>query len=107
MTLYETLLHGIAMKSPLALSRKQDGGRMRYVCPHAIGYSKDDVLNLFCYQYDGYSSSKLAIVGSDRNWRCYCVSDLVEASVAEGEWQTATKVSCKPPNCISRVVAQV
>ncbi len=61
-TIYETLLHGIAMTSPLALSRNQDGGRMRYVCPHAIGYSKNDILNLFCYQYDGYSSSKLATV---------------------------------------------
>ena len=107
MTLYETLLQGIAARTPLALSRKQDAGRERYVCPHAIGHSADGVLNLFCYQYDGYSSSRLGAAGSSQNWRCYCVEDLVEARVVEGEWQTASKVPGKPPNCITKIVAQV
>jgi hypothetical protein len=44
-------------------------GHRRILCPHAVGYKNGRVQGMF-YQCGGESSSGLAPMGSDKNWRC-------------------------------------
>ena len=106
MTIYDTIVRGISTKTALTVVRKQDG-RERYVCPHLLGYSNAGILNLFCYQYGGYSSQPLEINASPANWRCYCVEDLLSVSLTDDDWQTYAQVSLGSNKCVVKVLFSV
>jgi hypothetical protein len=101
MTIEEVLSEAIKTRTPVVLSRHQDKGRQRYVCPHAFGYSEAGLLNVFCYQYDGYSSGPLGPSGSPQNWRCYCVKDIAQAELTVGQWHSSN-AALKPTSCVVR-----
>lgn len=102
MTLDETIRAAITNKSAMTLTRSQDRA-FRLVCPHAYGFSDAGELNVFCYQYGGYSSQPLAEVGSPKNWRCYCVKDIVSAELIDDEWHTAYGQT-RPSSCVRRQI---
>ena|SRR5579863_4160578 len=80
--------------------------RPRLLCPHRMGWNRDDERRLFSYQYGGESERGLGPPGAEENWRCMEFDKLTAVRVLEGPWHTAKNYS-RPPNCIVRVEIDV
>jgi hypothetical protein len=98
----------------------------RYVCPHRIGVKRavprpkkprtfqqdqrkyGNHINVFVYQYGGYSSRGLAQDGSPENWRCWALEDIYAATIVSVDrWHTSTAWGTKYSACIDDVIAGV
>ena len=103
-TVYNTIVDAIRNKRIITATYR---GRVREVCPHAIGTKGiDGRWSVMCYQFAGDSSSGLGPVGSADNWRCMALNELSNVSSAEGDWHTADSHS-RPNTCIDRVAEEV
>ena len=81
-------------------------GRRRQLCPHRLGWNKDEERRVLCYQYGGDSVSGLAEPGARSNWRCLVVEKLSDVELMSGPWHTAPNHS-RPQTCIVRVEMDV
>jgi len=90
----------IALKRPISAMYEN---HQRYLCPHIIGWNKEDQLQTLCYQYAGTSRSGLAYRGSPSNWRCLVMSKLSAVQLLSGQWHSADKHT-RPQGCIERVL---
>ena len=107
MTVFDAVVAGISQRRPLSVVRRQDGGRERLICPHSLGYAASGELNLFCYQFGGYSSQPLARTVSPQNWRCYCVADISSADLIDETWQMCEVPTTRPNTCVVRTLFRV
>jgi hypothetical protein len=80
-------------------------GRVREMCPHAIGI-KNGVEQALFYQYGGESSSGIIIPNSPQNWRCLPISGLTNIRIQNGEWHTSNNHSTRQ-TCVDIVDEQV
>lgn len=81
-------------------------GLPRLLCPHRLGWNREDQRRLFSYQYGGKSEHGLGPPGAKENWRCMEWDKLSEVQALEGPWHTAENYT-RPPNCIVRVEIEV
>ena len=58
-------------------------GCMRQLCPHRLGWNKDEERRVLCYQYGGDSVSGLGEPGAQSNWRCLVVEKLSDVELAD------------------------
>src|SRR2546423_15512707 len=73
----------------------------RQLCPHRLGWNRDDERQVLCYQYGGDSVSGLDEPGSRSNWRCLAVDKFARVEVIPDVWPTAPNPS-RPQTCIAR-----
>jgi hypothetical protein len=59
-------------------------GRLRQVCPHALGH-KDYRLKVLVFQFFGESASGLPSRGA---WRSFFLDDIAWAKIIDGPWQS-------------------
>lgn len=59
-------------------------GRLRQVCPHAIGH-KDHRLKVLVFQFLGESESGLPFGGA---WRSFFLDEIAWAKIIDGPWQS-------------------
>jgi hypothetical protein len=78
----------------------------RSLCPHRLGWNKDDMRRVLCYQYGGESVSGLASGGAPSNWRCLAVEKRTAVNLVGDGWHTAPNHS-RPQSCIVRVEMDV
>lgn len=78
------------------------GGRVREMCPHAIG-TKDGREQAIFFQFAGESSKGLPAGGE---WRCLAIEGLSDVSVRDGAWQTDSNHS-QPNTCIDEIDIEV
>jgi len=81
-------------------------GRRRQLCPHRLGWNKDEERRVLCYQYGGDSVSGLGQPGARSNWRCLAIEKLSQVALIAGSWRTAPNHS-RPQTCIVRVEMDV
>lgn len=80
-------------------------GRVRRVCPHVLGWSKQGRLQMLCYQYGGGSESGLRTENGFANWRCMALEGLSDVELRNDPWQTAEFVHHQ--TCIEQIEAAV
>jgi hypothetical protein len=78
----------------------------RSLCPHKLGWNKEDARRVLCYQYRGESVSGLDRKEESSNWRCLAVEKLSAVELIEDVWHTASNHS-RPQTCIVRVEMDV
>jgi hypothetical protein len=93
----------IRQRKPLAAMYD---GCSRRLCPHRLGWNKDEQRRVFCYQYGGDSVSGLEEPGAESNWRCLAVEKLSDVDLTSDPWHTAPNHS-RPQTCIVRVEMDV
>jgi hypothetical protein len=93
----------IAQRRPLSAIYK---GYDRLMCPHRLGWNREDERRLLSYQYGGESETGLSAPGSKDNWRCMALDQLNHVRVLEGPWHTAEN-RARPATCIVRVELDV
>jgi hypothetical protein len=76
-------------------------GCSRRLCPHRLGWNKDEERRVLCYQYGGDSVSGLDEPGARSNWRCLAVEKLSDVELTSDPWHTALNHS-RPQTCIVR-----
>jgi len=82
-------------------------GRVRLLCPHVLGQSKDGRYQALFYQFGGESSKGLQPDGSPANWRCLAVDKLFDiTAVAARGWHTAPNHS-RPQTCVRFIESEV
>jgi len=64
-------------------------GCSRRLCPHRLGWNKDEERRVLCYQYGGDSVSGLEEPGARSNWRCLAVEKLSDVELTSDPWHTA------------------
>jgi hypothetical protein len=69
-------------------------GRLRQVCPHALG-RKDHWLKVLVFQFFGESASGLPSRGA---WRSFFLDEIAWAKIIDGPWRTA-------PNRVAKIEA--
>ena len=81
-------------------------GKIRKLCPHAIGHTNGKEYALF-YQFDGESNSR-TIDKNDptKNWRCLNIAELVDLYDVPGEWNTSLNHT-KQQTCIKDIDLEV
>jgi hypothetical protein len=87
------------------ISAVYDGCR-RELCPHRLGWNRDDERRVLCYQSGGDSVSGLGEPGARSNWRCLAVEKLSQVEWTSDTWHTAPNHS-RPQTCIVRVEMDV
>lgn len=102
MNIYDLLRQAILKKHPVVATYK---GYVREMCPHVLG-TKNGKEHCLFYQFGGQSSSGTIIPGSDNNWRCIPIHELMNVSIREGAWHTAHSHT-KKQTCIDGVDVQV
>ena len=81
-------------------------GKIRRLCPHAIGYTNGKEYALF-YQFEGGSNSRpIDKTDPTKNWRCLNIADIVDLYVVSGKWHTAPNHT-RPQKCIKDVDLEV
>jgi hypothetical protein len=78
----------------------------RFLCPHRLGWNKEDLRRVLCYQCGGESVSGLDPGEAPSNWRCLAVEKLSAVELLEDSWRTAPNHS-RPQSCIVRVEMDV
>ena len=68
----------------------------RLLCPHRLGWNKEALRRVLCYQYGGESVSGLDPGEAPSNWRCLAVGKLSAVELIGGAWHTAPNHS-RPP----------
>jgi hypothetical protein len=90
----------------LAAARRQPvaaiyDGLLRLLCPHVLG-RKSGRLHVFCYQFEGDSSSGLARApGRVGGWRCLAVERLIQVELRADAWHTEPRSSRQ--TCIDEI----
>jgi predicted DNA-binding transcriptional regulator YafY len=74
-------------------------GRSRDICPHALGL-KDGHPRVLAFQYDGASASGIATGGA---WRSFFVSEIADAKIIAGAWQSGPNLIAKAEACLDRI----
>ena len=59
-------------------------GRLRQVCPHALGH-RDYRLKVLVFQFSGESAS---VLPSDGAWRSFFLDDIAWAKITDGPWRS-------------------
>ena len=98
--IHRLLWSAIAKRVPISAMYKD---HPRLLCPHRMGWNRNNERQLFSYQYGGESEHGLGPPGGEENWRCMEFDKLVAVRVLEGPWHTAKNYS-RPPTCIVRLV---
>jgi hypothetical protein len=80
-------------------------GHYREICPHVIGTKNGRRQALF-YQFGGSSSSGVITMGSEKNWRCIPIDDLMIHEVRDGDWYTADNHS-REQTCVDSIDVEV
>ena len=95
MSVHEKLAQAILYKKPCLISKS--GEAQRKICPYRLGKSREAVVNVLYYQYDGYTarSGGLRPDGSSDNWRCNRVSDIDAVDLIDEGWHQPIQ---KPKN---------
>jgi hypothetical protein len=81
MSVQEILKTAIWCKHPVEMLTE---GRLRQVCPHALGY-KDSRLKVLVFQFSGESASVLPAGGA---WRSFFLDDIEWAKIVDGPWRS-------------------
>jgi len=86
MSVYDILRQAILAKKPCVISKANEPERK--ICPNRIGNSYHGVMNVIYYQYEGYTTHPggLEPDGSEANWRCNHVDDIVQATIIDEPW---------------------
>lgn len=95
----------VAIRQRQPVAAVYDGCR-RLLCPHKLGWNKEDSRRVLCYQYGGDSVSGLDAGEASSNWRCLAVGKLSAVELIDGRWHTAPNHS-RPQSCIVRVEMDV
>ena len=66
----------------------------RLLCPHVLGW-RNGRAKVLSYQVDAAAASG-APVRRDQRWRLMFVDEIEDATLVDGEWQTASNYAC---NC--------
>ena len=79
-------------------------GYPREMSPHVLG-TKDGREHGLFYQFAGRSSSGLGQPGSTANWRCIFIDELMDVTIRDGEFYTATEIGPRPGSqtCVEQV----
>jgi hypothetical protein len=87
---YGVLRQAILNKTPCIIAKS--GEPERKICPYRLGLSGKGDRNVIYYQYEGYTSNPrgLSPDGSQDNWRCNHVSDIVKAEEINEAWHEPT-----------------
>lgn len=101
--IYALLKQAMVEKKPVSAVYRE---RRRTLCPYVLGRTKDDRLQVLCYQSGGESRSGLGHKGSDENWRCIAIEKLTEVKLTEERWQSPASRS-RPQSCVSKVEFEV
>ena len=80
-------------------------GHPRVLSPHALGW-KGDEYHLIAYQTGGTSKSGPLVPGSDWNWRCMRVAELIGVRPSSDPFQSVS-LHKKPNTCIDRIDVEV
>ena len=67
-------------------------GHERTICPHVLGW-KNDQPKVLAYQVDGTTSQGRLPEDPAQRWRSLFVSDIDQAVVVEGAWQSGPNYS--------------
>lgn len=81
-------------------------GYYRELCPHVIGWNKNDGEQCLFYQFGGESSSGRIVPRSPKNWRCIPLSKLEILTIRDGQWYTASNHS-RRQTCVSQIDVEV
>jgi len=81
-------------------------GHRRLLCPHLLGWNRQQRLLVLCYQYGGESETGLKPAGARDNWRCLAVEHLTQVELLDDPWQTAENYS-RPQRCIEELELDV
>lgn len=71
-------------------------GRLRELCPHIIGLSKDGAEVVLAWQFAGQSSGPLP------QWRCLRLANVRDARARDGRWHEGGSHR-KEQTCVSRI----
>lgn len=126
MSTQQIIISAIQQRAGLNVNYK---GTLRSVCPHRIGWKRaqprspkakkplhllkdsrkyENHINVFVYQFGGYSSRGLAPDGSADNWRCWDLEDIYSATVIPiDRWHTGAVAGANFSACIDDIVATV
>ena len=123
MSVQQVIADAIRQRIGLRVNYK---GTLRDVCPHRIGSKRaqpppkkyttrikdprkyQNHINVFVYQFGGYSSSGLAPDGSPDNWRCWALEDIYDANpIPIQRWHTSQSWGVSYSGCIDDQIAGV
>jgi hypothetical protein len=96
MGVHEVLRQAITTKQCVRLRL---AGRSRDLCPHALGV-KNGHPRLLAFQFDGASASGIAAGGA---WRTFFVSEIADAKIIPGAWQSGPNVVAKAEASLDRI----
>ncbi|MFT3866035.1 MAG: hypothetical protein QM729_17345 [Solirubrobacterales bacterium] len=74
-------------------------GRLREMCPHALGTKNGRRQALF-FQFAGESARGLP---PDGDWRCLPVDELTEVSLRDGDWHTDDRYGRSRQTCVDEI----
>jgi len=84
-------------------------GHNKLISPIRMGWKttkdKGKHLNLFCYQFGGYSSRGLEPHGSKANFRCWEVKDISSVLPINAPWHGTYSFGMKRSECIDDVIS--
>ena len=78
-------------------------GRLRQVCPHALGH-KDYRLKVLVFQFFGESASGLPSRGA---WRSFFLDDIAWAKIIDGPWRSGLNPVAKIETSFDHVDLEV
>jgi|SRR5579862_1233209 len=97
---YSVLRSAVVARSRVSATYKS---QLRFFCPHLIG-TKDGEEHVLAYMFGGGSVSRpVEPVGSEANWRCFVVSELMNVRLINGAWCTADDYSVADQSCVDVV----
>ncbi len=81
---WEVLAEGLVTRRPV---RAGYHGSSRLLCPHVLGW-RNGRAKALSYQLDAASGG--APVPPDQRWRLMFIDEIEDATLVDGDWQTAT-----------------
>jgi hypothetical protein len=100
---FEIVKQAILGRRPIAAIYDR---RIRLLCPHVLGESKEGRYQALFYQFGGESNSGIEPDGSPANWRCLALEKLSNVRIIDGSWHTAPNHS-RPQTCVRIVHCDV
>lgn len=101
--IHRLIYTAVAQRRPITAICKE---QKRLLCPHRLGWNREDLRRVLCYQYGGESERGLGPPGDLGNWRCLALERLGEVELLEGQWHTAENHT-RPAHCIVRIEIDV
>jgi hypothetical protein len=106
MSVEQVIIAAIRDKISLEVNYKNHS---RLISPIRLGWktTEEEGLhkNVFCYQFDGYSSSGLRPNVSPENYRCWNLSDIYSAVPVRAPWYGSEGWPRERSSCIDDVIA--